>query len=509
MTAFHAEVVDRVDEDVVDMPEMTRITLSYDPFIGRMKNGLYNTEQQQRHDSWLLRAQQAAVEATESDAYRRHLDEWLWQAISTMRQFTFDPTLGTYGAEAFQKEPNIYYKLAKRQPSQTVHLIWRMLRDRQSKGHRRIVVYSESTVMLTIARNYMAKAGHCGALFLFTGALNAQQRDIMIKDFLSENNPKGVLFMSSAGAIGTNICPGCDTMFVIGDLPWNNSDLQQAFGRVRRITQDKPVEIVVFEPRRSVTSAILSQHEDKRERLEKAMRDEDWTNFSSDVDERWRQMADLTMNLTTLDSEGNYKMTKEMDQLLEDWKEACDQADAAGNPRPAKPAACNMPEAKLADDIALPPVSYPVMGFVEPSSDVEDESDDAEAEEEALTKMFQLSKMAGKRAKPMVDQTEEGKKKLEQRLKTLKQIASVDGNKKKKKKTAAAAAASSADAETSEEEEEMEEQEDEEKSDSEESFVVSDDEEEAEDEALSSDDDDDEDYDREDAGVRACVCVCE
>ena len=330
-----------------------------------------------------------------------------------------------------------------------MHLIWRMLRDRQSKGHRRIVVYSESTVMLTIARNYMAKAGHCGALFLFTGALNAQQRDIMIKDFLSENNPKGVLFMSSAGAIGTNICPGCDTMFVIGDLPWNNSDLQQAFGRVRRITQDKPVEIVVFEPRRSVTSAILSQHEDKRERLEKAMRDEDWTNFSSDVDERWRQMADLTMNLTTLDSEGNYKMTKEMDQLLEDWKEACDQADAAGNPRPAKPAACNMPEAKLADDIALPPVSYPVMGFVELSSDVEDESDDAEAEEEALTKMFQLSKMAGKRAKPMVDQTEEGKKKLEQRLKTLKQIASVDGNKKKKKKTAAAAAASSADAETS------------------------------------------------------------
>ena len=111
-----------------------------------------------------------------------------------------------------------------------------------------------------------------------------------------------------------------------------------------------------------------------------------------------------------------------------------------------------MPEAKLADDIALPPVSYPVMGFVEPSSDVEDESDDAEAEEEALTKMFQLSKMAGKRAKPMVDQTEEGKKKPE-RLKTLTDRL---GGRKQEEEEEDGRRRVSADAETSEEEEEME-----------------------------------------------------
>ena len=453
VTEFHDKVVDRVDNTVVDLQPITKVKLDYDPFIGRKRDGSYDADQQKRHDSWLLRAQQAAAEATEGDAYRKHLDEWLWQAFNTMGQFTFDPTLGTYGAEAFQKEPQIYYKLAKRQPSQTVHLIWRMLRDRQSKGHPRIVVYSESTVMLTIARNYASKAGHCGRLFLFTGVLSSQQRDTMIKDFLSDDNPKGVLFMSSAGAIGTNICPGCDTMFVVGDVPWNNSELAQAHGRVHRITQDKPVEIVQFEPRRSVTSAKLASHEDKRLRLEPAIKDEDFSNFSLDDEQKWRLRAEMTLGLTTLDRYGNYKMTKEMVDLEQEWKQACDQADAAGNPHPAKPAVIDMPDAVLADDIELPPVSHPVAGFVEPASDVDDDDEDvplpdrpkrtaasaadrdgrrdapvlldSEDEASALDEMLAVSKMSGKRAKPLLDPAEDAKEKAARRLKNLQQLAAV------------------------------------------------------------------------------------
>tara|TARA_B110001452_G_scaffold26709_2_gene20954 strand:- start:6865 stop:9366 length:2502 start_codon:yes stop_codon:yes gene_type:complete len=432
VTEFHEKAVDRVDNTVVDLQPITRLTLDYDPFVGRKRDGSYDTDQQKRHDSYLLRAQRAAAEATEADAYRKKLDEWLWQAFTTMGQFTFDPTLGTYGAEAFQKEPQIYYKLARRQPSQTVHLIWRMLRDRQSKGHPRVVIYSESTVMLTIARNYIAKAGHCGRLYLFTGTLSSQQRDTMIKDFLSPDNPKGVLFMSSAGAIGTNICPGCDTMFVVGDVPWNNSELAQAHGRVHRITQDQPVEIVQFEPRRSVTSAKLVAHEDKRERLEPAMRDEDFSKFSLDDEEKWRLRAQMTMGLTMLDKTGNYKMTEEMEDLEQEWKEACEQADAAGNAHPDKPAILTMPNAELADDIVLPPVSYPIEGFVEVPTDDEDDDApprppppsknrtkrarpgdlpedpvdlDSDQERDHLLEMLAVSKSAGKRR--LVDLTED------------------------------------------------------------------------------------------------------
>jgi len=451
ITHLHNEAVDRVDDTVVDLQPITKVLLDYDPFVGRKRDGSYDADQQKRHNSWINRAHQAAAEAIEGDGYRKHLDTWLWQAFNTMTQFTFDATLGTYGAEAFQKDPQIYYKLSKRQPSQTVRLIWRMLRDRQSKGHPRIVVYSESTVMLTIARNYVSKAGHCGKLFLFTGGLDAQQRDTMIKDFLSDDYPKGVLFMSSAGAIGTNICPGCDTMFVVGDIPWNNSDLQQAHGRVHRISQDKPVEIVQFEPRRSVTSAKLTSHEDKRLRLEPAIMDEDFSNFSMDAEQRWRLRAQMTLGLTTVDERGNYKETQEMIALGQEWKQACEQAAAAGDLPPPQPVEIAFPDPELADDIELPPVSYPVPGFVEPPSDDEEDDlplpyrgkrsaplavgssaepvePDSEDEAAALHEMLAGSKSAGKRPKIRLEAPEDAKARTARRLSELRQLVAVESD---------------------------------------------------------------------------------
>lgn len=404
VTAFHDAAVDRVDESVVDLQPMTKITLAYDPFIGRKRDGSYNQDQQVRHDSFLKRAQQALVDAKNKEECRNKLDSWLWQAFTSMSQFTFDSTLGAYGANAFKTEPEVYYRLSGQQPSQTVHLIWRMLRDRQSKGHPRIVVYSESTVMLTIARNHVERAGRCGRLLLFTGVLSSQQRDTMIKDFLSDQNPKCVLFMSGAGAIGTNLCPGCDTMFVVGDVPWNNSELAQAHGRVHRITQDRPVEIVQFEPRRSVTSAKLLAHEDKRDRLEPAMRDEDFSNFAIDAEEKWRLRSEMTLGLTMVDSKGNYEKTSEMEALEAKWTKACEDADAAGDARPEMPDEICIPDAVLADDIVLPPVSYPVLGFVEAdtpyhtyTSDHTDTSTTSDEEHEQLKKMHVASRSAMKR----------------------------------------------------------------------------------------------------------------
>jgi superfamily II DNA or RNA helicase len=373
VTAMHNECVDRADSSTIDLQPRTDLKLQFDPFIGRRSNGTHSAKQMARHDTFLLKAQLEAAKMKEDAKYRKKADDYLWQAFSTMTQFCFNATLGTFSAKAFDREPDVFYELAATQPSTQERLVWRMIRDRQSKGHTRIVVFSESAVMLQILRNTVARMGHCGRLFMYTGQLDRKSRDHILREFLHRDTRKGVLFMSRAGAIGTNICPGCDTMFVVGDIPWNNSDLAQAHGRIHRITQDRPVEIVQFEPRRSVTTAKLDAHIDKRDRLEPAMRDEDFSKFSLDNEEQWRLRAEVTLNLTTLDANGNYKKTAEMEDLEEKWRTACDVADAEGREHPPLPDKCNVPLAVLADDIELPPVSYPVEGFVEPESEPEDD----------------------------------------------------------------------------------------------------------------------------------------
>lgn len=398
VTAAH-EHVDRVDGSVVDLVEKTHVRIEYDPFVGIKPDGTFNKSQIERHDSFLLRAQRAAMETAQHGAFRKSHDDYVWSAITTMTQFTFDSTLGSYSAEAFNNQPKLYYRLAKKQPSETVKLIWRMLRHRQMAGKRRIVVYSASSVMLKIARNYMAITGGCGRLFLFDGSLDNNERDATIRAFLSDDNPQGVMFMSSAGSVGTTLCPGCETLFVIGDVPWNNSDLDQAYARVHRISQDKPVEIVTFVPRRSVTEAKLKSHEDKRDRLEPAMRDEDFSNFSDTEESQWKLRAQITMGLSTLDATGNYKMTAEQLQVQIAWQNACLAADAAGVPRPPTPPEIQLPTALRADDVVLPPVSYPVEGFVEPTtssaaipnhldsdSDSDSDSDDLDVSAKTLGK---------------------------------------------------------------------------------------------------------------------------
>jgi superfamily II DNA or RNA helicase len=300
-----------------------------------------------------------------------------------------------------------------------------MLRDRQMAGKRRIVVYSASTVMLEIARNYMARAGGCGRLFLFKGSMDASDRENTIRAFLSDDNPKGVLFMSSAGSVGVTLCPGCETLFVVGDVPWNNAELKQAIGRVHRISQTKPVEVVTFVPRRSVTAAKLKAHEDKRDRLEPAMRDEDFSNFTAAEESQWKLRAQITMSLSILNATGNYKMTAEQAHAYAVWQSACLAATAAGQPHPACPAECMLPTPLRANDVVLPPVSYPVEGFVEPSvasgsKRSMDSDSDSDSDEE-----IEYSKFNGKRR--MIDSSSEPLT-VEARLKMLRELTGANAN---------------------------------------------------------------------------------
>ena len=365
VTAFRQHVIDEVDPDLLEgTTPLATVHVRFDPFIGRRADGSYDAAQHEKHDRYLNRAQRAVDAAARGEEGGEEKGLRTMQMCTTTVQLCFSATLGMHGAKAFQTNKGLYDEALK-QPSQQMRLIWRMLRHRQTSGRTRIVVYSPSATMLELLRNQLAVWGGCGKLYLYTGkTMSTAKRDGMIGEFLGRETSRGVLLISGAGAIGTTICPGCETLFVVGDVPWTNAELRQAESRVRRLTQTQPVEIVRFVPLRSVVSGKYRVHACEAARLYEAVEHGNFENFKRDKSSQWKLRDSITVGLAPLDELGNY-------------------CEAAGAPPPAPPAEIAMPAPVLADDFELPPVSFPIDGFVEAPCDddvaFDDGGDGAEA----------------------------------------------------------------------------------------------------------------------------------
>jgi hypothetical protein len=191
----------------------------------------------------------------------------------------------------------------------------------------------------------------------------------MIDKVLSCN--KGIFLFSGAGSVGITLCPGCEVLLSIGALPWNPTTIDQAFGRVYRIGQTRPVEIIQFVARRSVTSVKLRLHEDKRNRLGRAAADEDYSYFDDAEENKWRFTQRILTECQPLNQHGNYDMSPErrleLQQLqlaVRRWEVAREQAHANGVPPPPPPRmagerAAEAQPASRPDAMPLPPVSFP------------------------------------------------------------------------------------------------------------------------------------------------------
>ena len=354
VTAFHEHLVDRVDASFIDLPEKRCLLLEYDPFVGLKPDGTTDKEAVERHNEALASAQQLAGGGGGSVA-----TEWgeeqraAFSAIVALGNYEFSALLGMRGAKAFEEDASLYAQAAAA-PSQTVRLIARVVASRQEAGHPRVAIFCESTTQLKILRCYLESLDSgVGTLFLFDGALNAAQRARTVRDFLACD--KGVLLLSGAGSIGITLCPGCEVLLSVGSLPWNASTIDQAFGRIYRIGQEQPVEIIQFAARRSVTFAKLGLHADKRDRLARAAADEDYSHF---VDgDKWRETQRILGACVPLDTRGNYVVSEEQAFALRQYKRLIERCDANGVARPAPPPDLPRP-AVLADRVALPPVSF-------------------------------------------------------------------------------------------------------------------------------------------------------
>jgi len=366
---FHLHGCDRVDDSTIDLTLKTHVIVEFDPWIGRMPDGTIDAAQITRHNAYLNRAQEAALDAANGGARDDNYRTSLMSFFNSSAQFCMSGVLGMNTAEAFGRNKQLYEEALK-QPSEQMRIIWRMLRDRQRKGHGRIVVYSESVVMLELLVNQLSVWGECGKLSLFTGKCTLSQRDAKVADFLSPEAPRGVLCISEAGSVGTTLCPGCDTLFVVGDIPWTSAELTQAIKRVHRITQDKNVEIVHVVPRRSIIKIKYDAHREEETKLYPAIRDNDFTNFDEGLVDQWRSRNSATLDMATVNNEdGCYGHSATEKDRLAQWQADYLSAEANGDPLPEKPPELVIEDPVLADDCDIQeawPCTYPVEGFVEP-----------------------------------------------------------------------------------------------------------------------------------------------
>ena len=384
---FMDKLVNLADETTVDLPPMEWTFYQFKPFMFLQPDGTIKASQKKRHDGWMRWVKVKRQQAQLDPDMATHYESQMWRGLSRMTGYAFDSTLGDRLAMGFKEHPTQCYKMALEQPSNTVRVIYRSALKAFQHGIRKILVYSNSATQLQIFKNYALDQGGCGKLLRYTGATSQKRRDATLERFLADPDERGMLFMSSAGSVGTNIAPGCWTVFVIGDLPYNNACLEQAVSRVRRINQPAgtKIQIIVFEPQYSISSAKLVQHVDKRERLERALNRGDFTHFDPERNEKWRLTTSIVDYLDDSDEHGNYPESEHARTVRMDYQAKVLAANAAGEGPPEKPReAMDVPNLK-ADDLSdddLPVILY---GTRDPKVDgpLAPEPDPSDSEEES------------------------------------------------------------------------------------------------------------------------------
>lgn len=135
--------------------------------------------------------------------------------------------------------------------------------------------------------------------------------------------------------------------------------------------QDKPCEYIEVMPRGGIMVAKTSTYTDKIKRLVPGCRDANFANFDAEDDKYHVFLrGNLTDQMSLVDAPGNYTENFFQVQVRQSWeaqRARHEQDPTLGPFETPFPSVAFIPDAPvLAKDMALPPVAYPVEGFVEP-----------------------------------------------------------------------------------------------------------------------------------------------
>ena len=256
-----AKYVSRVGESDIELPQMTKTAINFDPMLQPNIALVYN-EAISRAKNLRLQIQHAQDNGFAKLA--------LAQLISLIQKLSFlvtCPLLAEYGVEDVNKDPDLVQR-AVDNPSNAMFSLINELRSIQNAGHDRIVVAGVHISLLKIVSMFIGReAPDLGTHFHFNGSLSNKQKDEVKHNFL--NCKVGLLFLGvRSGGQGLHLVPGCQAMVLFGAAPWSAAECDQLFKRIHRLGQDKPVSIYYMVAHGSVDASIYGIHGCKR-RLEK------------------------------------------------------------------------------------------------------------------------------------------------------------------------------------------------------------------------------------------------
>lgn len=133
---------------------------------------------------------------------------------------------------------------------------------RYGSQNKKVVVFSQWTEFLSILARYLTDE-EIGFVF-FTGKESERQRQRSLSEFT--NNPTIQVFLASdAGGVGLDGLQLASHVVMHTELPWNPARLDQRTGRVYRIGQTKPVDVLYFYTPNSIEEHILQVLQGKRD----------------------------------------------------------------------------------------------------------------------------------------------------------------------------------------------------------------------------------------------------
>lgn len=152
-----------------------------------------------------------------------------------------------------------------------------ILEDALNGGTAKIVVFSEWERMMRLVAMELDARGI--RYELLHGGIPSQKRSELIERFTNESDCR-VFLSTDAGSTGLNLQVA--SILINLDLPWNPAVLEQRIGRIHRIGQEMPIQIVNLVSKDSIEEDMIERLHFKRSMFEGALDGGDDTIFLSE-----------------------------------------------------------------------------------------------------------------------------------------------------------------------------------------------------------------------------------